>query len=92
VQAKNRGCGHVRTNVRLPVHALKITTTGNSLAIALPKAVVDRLKLKKGDEIFLVDTPDGVRLTPYDPEFDAQLNAARQVMRKYRNTLRALAK
>jgi putative addiction module antidote len=74
------------------VHALKITTTGNSLAIALPKAVVDRLKLKKGDEIFLVDTPDGVRLTPYDPEFDAQLNAARQVMRKYRNTLRALAK
>jgi hypothetical protein len=41
--------------------------------------------------LFLVDTPDGVRLTPYNEEFSAEMEAARHVMRKNRDVLRRLA-
>jgi putative addiction module antidote len=74
------------------VHALKITTTGNSLAVALPRSVTDRLHLKKGDQIFLIDTDDGVRLTPFDPHFERAMTVASQLMDRYRNTARELAK
>jgi putative addiction module antidote len=74
------------------MHALKITTTGNSLAVALPKSVTDRLHLQKGDQIFLVDTEDGVRLTPFDPHFERTMQVAGELMDRYRNTARELAK
>jgi hypothetical protein len=50
------------------------------------------LDLKKGDKIFLTKAPDGYRITPYDPEFEEQMKAARSIMKKRRNALRALAK
>jgi hypothetical protein len=47
--------------------------------------------VRKGDSVFLTETPEGYTLTPYDPEFEAQMEAARRGMAKYRNTLRELA-
>ena len=74
------------------MHALKLTQIGNSIGVILPKEVLARLKLSKGDVLHVTDTPDGVRLTPHDPDFEAQMTAARAVMRKRRNVLRELAK
>jgi putative addiction module antidote len=74
------------------MHALKLTQIGNSVGVILPKEVLARLKLVKGDSVFLSDTPDGVALTPYDPSFDEQLELGREFMREYRDTFRALAK
>ena len=71
---------------------LKLTTIGNSVGVVLPKDVLARLKLEKGDTLFLTETPDGYRLTPYDPEFEAQMTAARRIMKKRRAALRELAK
>lgn len=71
---------------------IKVTTVGNSVGIVLPKEVLGRLKIEKGDTLTLIETPNGVELTPYDPEFEADMEAARKVMRKYRNALRELAK
>jgi putative addiction module antidote len=71
---------------------VKVTTVGNSVGVILPKEVVARLKLEKGDTLTLIETPNGVELTAYDPEFEADMESARKVMRKYRNTLRELAK
>lgn len=72
---------------------LKIRPIGNSLGVVLPKDVLSRLNLKEGDSLFVVEAPDGsMRITPYDPAFDAQMRAAREGMAKYRNTLRELAK
>jgi putative addiction module antidote len=71
---------------------LKITPIGNSFGVILPKEALAKLKLTGGDAVFLTDTPDGYRITPYDPEFEAQMNAAKQVMKKRRNALRELAK
>jgi len=71
---------------------LKLTAVGNSLGVVLPKEALARLKLAKGDTVYLTDSPDGYRLTPYNPEFEAQMDAARKVMKKRRAALRELAK
>jgi putative addiction module antidote len=72
--------------------ALKITQIGNSLGLILPKEILARLKLGKGDAVFLTDTPDGVAITPYSEEFGTQMDAARVIMKARRNVLRELAK
>ncbi len=68
-----------------------VTQVGNSTGVILPKEVVARLKLKKGDSLFLTETPDGYMITPYDPEFEEQMGAAHRGMAKYRNALHELA-
>jgi putative addiction module antidote len=71
---------------------LKLTAIGNSAGVVLPKEVLARLKLDKGDTVYLTESPDGYRLTPYDPEFEQQMNAARRIMKRRRAALRELAK
>ncbi len=71
---------------------LKITTVGSSAGIVLPKEVLSRLKVVKGDSVFLTEAPDGFRITPYDREFEEQMSLARKFMRERRNALRELAK
>jgi len=69
-----------------------VTRIGNSTGVILPKEAAARLKVKKGDSVFLTEMPEGYILTPYDPEFEAQMEAARRGMAKYRNTLHELAR
>jgi len=69
-----------------------VTQIGNSTGLILPKEAANRLKVKKGDSVFLTETPDGYTLTPYDPEFEEQMTIARKGMSKYRNALHELAK
>jgi len=71
--------------------SVKVTTVGNSVGIVLPKDILTRLNIQKGDMLYVTETPDGVQLTPYDAEFDATMKAAHDVMRRYRDTLRKLA-
>jgi putative addiction module antidote len=70
---------------------LKITTVGNSAGVVLPKEVLERLRVAKGDLLYVVETPRGIELTPYDPEFADQMELAEQVMREDRDALRKLA-
>lgn len=73
--------------------AFKLTTIGSSIGFILPKEVRDRLKVKKGDTLFLTEMPEGgYRLTPYNPDFERQMQLAEEVMRADRDMLRALAK
>lgn len=74
------------------MYKLKLTTVGNSSGVVLPREVLARLKVEKGDSLYLTETPDGFRLTPYDPAFEAQMTAARRIMKKRRASLRELAK
>ena len=71
---------------------LKLTQIGNSVGVVLPKEALAQLKVDKGDTVFLTETPGGFTLTPYDPAVEEQLKLAREIMHKYRDTLRALAK
>lgn len=70
---------------------LKITTIGNSAGIILPKELLTRLRLEKGDELFALETPDGIKLTTYDPTLAEQMDVAERIMRQDRNVLRKLA-
>lgn len=70
---------------------LKITTIGNSAGVILPKELLARLRVDKGDELLALETPDGIMLTVYDPELAAQMDVAEGVMRKRRTLLNKLA-
>jgi putative addiction module antidote len=72
--------------------ALKLTQIGNSVGVILPKEVLARLKVEKGDTLFLSDAANGVTLSTYSPEFEAQMTAARRIMKKRRAVLHELAK
>lgn len=74
------------------MHALKLIQIGNSVGLILPKEVLARLKLEKGDTVFLTETPDGVAVRPYDQAFENQMEAARAIMKKRRAVLHELAK
>ena len=71
---------------------LKLTAVGNSAGVVFSKEVLARLKLDKGDAVYLTEAPDGYRLTPYTPEFESQMTAALKIMKKRRAVLRELAK
>lgn len=74
------------------MHILKLTQIGNSVGVILPKEVLARLKLAKGETIFLTETPDGFAITPYDPAIEEQVAAGREFMREFRDTFHVLAK
>ena len=74
------------------MHTLKLTQIGNSVGVILPKEVLGKLKLGKGDSIFITETPDGYAITPYDPNFETQMQAAEEIMKRRRHVLRELAK
>jgi putative addiction module antidote len=71
---------------------LKLTQIGNSVGVILPKEVLARLKLDKGDEVFITESPDGYRITPHNPDFEEQMKTAREIMKDRRAVLRELAK
>ena len=71
---------------------LKLTQIGNSVGVILPKEILSRLKLEKGDTVFVTDAVNGVMLTPYSAAFEEQMTSARRVMKKRRAALRELAK
>ena len=70
---------------------LKITTVGNSAGIILPKELLARLRLEKGDALYATELPDGIKLMPFDPKFAEQMKVAERVMRKRRTLLHKLA-
>lgn len=69
-----------------------IRRVGNSLGITLPKTIVENYHLNEGDELHLVETDEGVVLTPFNPKFTAWAKAYERTHKKFRNTLKALAK
>lgn len=71
--------------------ALKVVSIGNSNGVILPKETLARLNIQKGDTLYLTETPQGIRLVPYDEEFARQMEVAREIMRENRDVLQRLA-
>jgi putative addiction module antidote len=74
------------------VRKITLRQVGGSIGATLPKDMADRLKVAVGDEVFVLETEQGILITPYDPTFDAAMAAYRRTAGKYRNALRELAK
>lgn len=80
-----------RYNLLTMAYKVKVTTVGNSTGIVLPKELLHKLHLEKGDSLYVTETPNGLQLTPYDEKFVRVMEAAGQVMRENRDVLRKLA-
>jgi putative addiction module antidote len=74
------------------VRKVTLRQMGGSLGATLPKDIADRMHVRAGDEVFVVETADGVLITPFDPTFDKAMAAYERTAAKYRNALRELAK
>ena len=72
--------------------ALKLTQIGNSVGVIFPKELLARLKLEKGDSLFVSEAANGFMLSTYDPEFEQQMTEARRIMKDRRAVLHELAK
>ncbi len=70
---------------------LKVVTIGNSVGVVLSKEILEKLRVRKGDSVFAIETSKGIELTPYNPELAEQMKLAEQVMREDRDALRKLA-
>ena len=73
------------------MYKLKLTTVGSSTGVVIPKEMLKNLKVDKGDFLYVVETPNGYVMTPYDPEVEKQIQKGRQFMKQYRETFKALA-
>ena len=69
----------------------KVIPVGNSAGIILPKEILARMNVEKGDTLYIIEGPQGIRLIPYDQEFATQMEASREVMRENRDVLQRLA-
>lgn len=74
------------------MHTLKMTQIGNSVGAVFPKDLLAKLQLEKGDEFYVTDSPDGLRITTHNPEFEEQMRVARSIMKNRRDVLKELAK
>ncbi len=70
---------------------LKLTAVGNSIGVVLPEELLAKLRVRKGDTLFALETPNGIELTRHNAEFEDQMEVAEGVMRDFRDTLRRLA-
>jgi putative addiction module antidote len=74
------------------MHTLKLTQIGNSVGAIFPKELLTQMRLEKGDEFYVTDTPDGLRITTHNPDFEEQMRIGREIMKERRAVLRELAK
>jgi len=79
----------VRTEDELTT--IKLPRVGNSVGAVIPKETLARMNVDVGDTLYLTESPDGFRLTPYNPEFGAQMITAERIMKRRRSALRKLA-
>jgi putative addiction module antidote len=70
---------------------LKLTTVGNSTGVVLPKEILQHLRVDRGDTLYVLKTPNGIELTPFNSELAAQMEVAERVMKEDRDVLRKLA-
>lgn len=70
---------------------LKVTTVGNSAGVVLTKELLAKLRVSKGDKLYVTETLHGIELSPYDPLFAEQMDMAETIMREDRDVLKKLA-
>jgi putative addiction module antidote len=70
---------------------LKLTAVGTSTGLVIPKEMLTRMKVGRGDFLHVSETAEGYLITPYDPAVAAQVEAGRELMKAYRDTFKVLA-
>jgi len=73
------------------INKLKLTTVGSSTGVVIPREILVKLRVEKGDSLYVSETADGIELKPFDDEFAEQMAIAERIMREDRDVLRKLA-
>ena len=71
---------------------VRLRKIGNSFGFTIPKELMEKYNLKEGEDLHVIETSEGITLTPYDPEFDKWTSSFENTNSKYKNTLKALSK
>ncbi len=71
--------------------AIKLTSIGNSTGAVIPKDILERLHLHKGDTLYLIEDEYGFRISPYDEDFIEQMRLAEEIMKEDRDVLKVLS-
>ncbi len=69
-----------------------IRAIGNSAGTTIPKAMLERYRMAEGDRVHLVETNEGILITPFDPAFAEAMALYEEGAKKYRNAMRELAR
>ena len=69
----------------------KIASVGTSSGLIIPKDMMTRYKLERGDQVYMIETPLGILISPFNPDVAEQIEAGKAFMRSYRDTFKALA-
>jgi len=76
---------------RIVMSVLKVTNIGNSVGVILPDDILERLRVKRGDTLYAIETKNGIELTANNPALAEQMEIAERVMREDQEALRKLA-
>lgn len=74
------------------MHTLKLTLIGSAVGVILPNDALSRLRLERGQALFLTETPEGAAITPFRSKQEEQVQAGRTFMKEFRDTFPQLAK
>ena len=71
----------------------KVRKIGNSYGIVLPREALQTLKVEEGASLYLTEAPNNsLNINPELPGFEGKMEIVEDLMKRYRNTLRELAK
>ena len=82
----------MESEVAMESITITLRKIGNSLGLILPKEAAQMLNAEEGAQLTITQSPDGLRITSYDPEFEKKMKAADSLMSRYKNSLKELAK
>lgn len=74
------------------IHTITLKKIGGSIGAIIPKDMASRQHLAANDQIFAMETPDGILLTTVDPTTRAALDAYAELAKENRVAMAALAK
>lgn len=74
------------------MQTLRVTQIGNSLGVILPKEITNHLHVSKGDTLFATLSPNGLEISQYNPELEAEIAMGQEFMNEFRETFKVLAK
>ena len=71
---------------------VRLRKVGNSYGLTLPKELLEKYKIKEGEELYIIEKSDGFKLSPYDPDFEQWASSLDRTNKKFKNALKELAK
>lgn len=69
----------------------KIRKFGGSVGVIIPKHIAEAALLSPDTDVYIYRDAEGIRIIPYDPDFQETLEATRGFMASHRNAFKKLA-